>query len=139
MRKYVILDVFTNQPLAGNPLAVVLDTQRLAAADMQAIAKEFNLSETVFVLPAQRDDHRASLRIFTPRRELPFAGHPTIGTAILLAHLDHLADGQEVSFVLQEKVGDIPCTVSREKEAYFATFPLPITPRFEAVELDQDL
>ena len=84
-RPYAILDVFTDTPLSGNPLAVVLDAEGLDGDRMQAIAREFNLSETVFVLPPESPRHRARLRIFTPGRELPFAGHPTVGSAVLLA------------------------------------------------------
>src|SRR5215218_11306788 len=84
-RRFVTLDVFTRQPLAGNPLAVVLDAEGLDSMRMQAIAREFNLSETVFVLAPDDSRHRARLHIFTPARELPFAGHPTVGTAVLLA------------------------------------------------------
>src|SRR5688572_33224057 len=91
-RRYAILDVFTDRPLAGNPLAVVLDSDGLDDARMQAIAGEFNLSETVFVLPAARPVHSAAIRIFTPARELPFAGHPTVGTAVLLG-LERAAAG----------------------------------------------
>src|SRR3954471_24118437 len=88
-RRFVTLDVFTTRALAGNPLAVVLDAEGLDGAAMQAIAREFNLSETVFVLPPDEARHRARLRIFTPAaRELPFAGHPTVGTAVLLALQD---------------------------------------------------
>ena len=86
-RGFHTLDVFTEQPLAGNPLAVVLDCEGLDGDRMQAIAREFNLSETVFVLPPRDAGHSARVRIFTPGRELPFAGHPTIGTACLLAQL----------------------------------------------------
>jgi trans-2,3-dihydro-3-hydroxyanthranilate isomerase len=86
-RKFHTLDVFTAKALAGNPLAVVLDSEGLDAARMQQIAREFNLAETVFVMEPRNPVNTARLRIFTPGRELPFAGHPTIGTAILLAHL----------------------------------------------------
>ena len=89
-RRFVTLDVFTDRPFAGNPLAVVLEAERLDDAAMQAIAREFNLSETVFVLPATDARHRARLRIFTPARELPFAGHPTVGTAVLLGQIDEI-------------------------------------------------
>src|SRR4029077_132803 len=73
---------------AGNPLAVVLEAQGLDTAAMQAIAREFNFPETVFVLPSRDPAHRAALRIFTPAAELAFAGHPTVGTAVLLGRLD---------------------------------------------------
>src|SRR5262249_34336756 len=81
----------------------------LGTTEMQHIAREFNLSETVFVFPAAEKSHRAALRIFTPGRELPFAGHPTVGTAVLLAGLqDHASPGE---FVLEEKVGPVRCRV----------------------------
>ena len=83
-RQFYTLDVFTDTPLAGNPLAVVLDCDGLEAATMQRIASEFNLAETVFVLEPRNPINTARLRIFTPGRELPFAGHPTVGAAILL-------------------------------------------------------
>ena len=84
-RRYMLYDVFTRTPLAGNPLAVVLQCEGLDTASMQAIAREFNLSETVFVLPPENARHRARIRIFTPDYEMPFAGHPTVGTAHVLA------------------------------------------------------
>ena len=87
-RRFFTLDVFTTQRFAGNPLAVVLESGGLDTAAMQTIAREYNLPETVFVFPPDDPKHRARLRIFTPARELPFAGHPTVGTAVLLAHLD---------------------------------------------------
>ncbi len=87
-RRFVTLDVFTVRPFTGNPLAVMLDGDALSSEAMQAIAREFNLSETVFVLPPSEPSHRARLRIFTPGRELPFAGHPTVGTAVLLRSID---------------------------------------------------
>src|SRR5215210_1562461 len=99
-RRYFTLDVFTAMPLGGNPLAVVLDGQGLGDAGLQAIAREFNLSETVFVLPPKDPHQRARLRIFTPQRELPFAGHPTVGTAVLLGLLDHGARHGTLAFGL---------------------------------------
>jgi len=80
-RRYVILDVFTDRAFAGNPLAVVLDGAGLDDGQMQTVAGEFNLSETVFVTSIEEDGLKADIRIFTPTQELPFAGHPTIGTA----------------------------------------------------------
>jgi len=103
-RRFYTLDVFTETPLAGNPLAVVLDCEGLSDQAMQAIAREFNLSETVFVLPAERAQHRARTRIFTPVRELPFAGHPTIGTAILLAALDLPETGAGTRIIVLEQI-----------------------------------
>ena len=81
-RSYAILDVFTETALAGNQLAVVLDCDGLDEAQMQAIAREFNLSETVFVMTPADTANTAALRIFTPARELPFAGHPTVGCGL---------------------------------------------------------
>ena len=109
-RRFATLDVFTRRRFTGNPLAVVLDAERLASVDMQAIAREFNYPETVFVLPPQDRATRARLRIFTPVRELPFAGHPTVGTAVLLARLDGGADARAI--VLEEDIGPITCKVA---------------------------
>ena len=82
--RYRVVDVFTEHPLEGNPLAVFPDARGLDASTMQRIAKELNLSETVFVLPSTRCDCIAHLRIFTPAREMPFAGHPTVGASYVL-------------------------------------------------------
>ena len=84
-RPFATLDVFTDRRFAGNPLAVVREAEGLEADAMQAIAREFNHPETVFVFAPADAGHRARLRIFTPARELPFAGHPTVGAAVLLA------------------------------------------------------
>ncbi|MFE2598978.1 PhzF family phenazine biosynthesis protein [Streptomyces sp. NPDC057617] len=83
MHEYVVADVFTDKPLSGNPVAVFLDASDLSASQMQRLARELNLSETTFVLPP-RDGGDVRVRIFTPVNELPFAGHPTLGTAIVL-------------------------------------------------------
>ncbi|NMG41326.1 PhzF family phenazine biosynthesis isomerase [Chelativorans sp. ZYF759] len=124
-RRYLIYDVFTDTALAGNPLAVVLDAEGLDTRRMQAIAREFNLSETVFVLPARNPVHQAALRIFTPGLELPFAGHPTVGTAIALAEEQGVASGDGAILVLEEKVGDVRCVVGFRDGANFAEFDLP--------------
>lgn len=81
MRAYTVVDAFSARPFSGNPVAVVLDAEGLSAADMQAIARWTNLSETTFLLPARHPGADYALRIFTPRSELPFAGHPTLGSA----------------------------------------------------------
>jgi trans-2,3-dihydro-3-hydroxyanthranilate isomerase len=129
-RRFTTLDVFTNRPFAGNPLAVVLDAVGLDTAAMQTIAREFNLSETVFVLPPADPAARASLRIFTSTNELPFAGHPTVGTAVLLG----LADGGgERTFTLEERIGSIPCrSRSTGRDRGHASFALPRLPAKEA-------
>ncbi|TCR61694.1 PhzF family phenazine biosynthesis protein [Bosea sp. BK604] len=133
-RRFATLDVFTTRPHAGNPLAVVFDSDGLDTEAMQAIAREFNLSETVFVAPPANPTNSASVRIFTPAAELPFAGHPTVGSAVLLA-LRAAADGRASgSLVLEEKVGLVPCTVSVQgARAGRATFSLPRLP----AEIDQ--
>ena len=105
-RRYRTADVFTMGPLGGNPLAVALDAEGLTAAQMQALAAEFNYVETTFVLPPANPRHTAHVRIFTPDREVPFAGHPTIGTAFLLAREQVMAGGAPpASFVFEEAAG----------------------------------
>ncbi len=130
-RRFATLDVFTESRLAGNPLAVVLEPEGLDTPAMQKIAREFNLSETVFVFPPADKANRAKLRIFTPARELPFAGHPTVGTAVLLARLD--GGAAERTFVLEEKVGLVPCRVkSSGADSGRAAFDIPRLPAKEA-------
>lgn len=125
-RRFAILDVFTDQSLAGNQLAVVLDSQGLDDARMQAIAAEFGFSETTFLRPAMNPGHTAALRIFTPRNELPFAGHPTVGSAIVAA-LDNGMDavGQGI-VVLEEQVGAVRCAVRFSDDQAYAEFDLPV-------------
>lgn len=107
------LDVFTEDRHGGNPLAVVLEAEFLSTGEMQRIAREFNLSETVFVPPTAPGSARIPVRIFTPTHEMPFAGHPTLGTACLLAELGLAPAGDDVRFILQEQVGDVPVRVQR--------------------------
>jgi trans-2,3-dihydro-3-hydroxyanthranilate isomerase len=129
-RRFVTLDVFTSHPHAGNPLAVVLDSDGLDTAAMQAIAREFNLSETVFVQPPAASAHRAALRIFTPGRELPFAGHPTVGTAVLLALRDAAESQASDLLVLEETIGFVPCAVAvNSARVGHAAFTLPRLPQ----------
>ena len=129
-RRFFTLDVFTDTALAGNPLAVLLDTDGLDSERMQAIAREFNLSETVFVMPPRDPINTARIRIFTPGRELPFAGHPTVGTAVLLAEqrAPELLGRQDLSIVLEEEVGIVQCIVRRIKGRARASFSLPRLP-----------
>jgi trans-2,3-dihydro-3-hydroxyanthranilate isomerase len=107
---YFVVDAFTAEPLGGNPLAVVMNTCDLATEQMQAIAREFNLSETTFVERRPAETERVEgvrVRIFTPREELPFAGHPTLGTAaVLKVHAPEIAQGDTVTLAL--KVGPVP-------------------------------
>ena len=121
---YLLLDVFTRQPLKGNPLAVVLKADGLLDNQMQAIAKEFNLSETVFIHRPQAERHTAALRIFTPQVELPFAGHPTVGAAVALG-----LQSRASAIRLEEKVGIITCVIERvDKHIGQARFALPRLP-----------
>ncbi len=125
-RRFATLDVFTARRFAGNPLAVVLDAAGLDAGAMQAIAREFNFPETVFVLPPRDAAHRALLRIFTPAAEMPFAGHPTVGTAVLLARLD---GGGERELMLEEGIGPVRCrTTMADADRGRAAFDLPRLP-----------
>jgi trans-2,3-dihydro-3-hydroxyanthranilate isomerase len=106
---YHLLDVFTEERFGGNQLAVFTNGRGLSAVTMQQIAKELNLSETVFVLPPENPQHEWRIRIFTPARELPMAGHPTVGTAYVLRqeHLVNIpAAGGQIT--LEEQVGPIP-------------------------------
>lgn len=125
--KFATYDVFTDTRYAGNPLAVVFDADRLDDAQMQTVAREFNLSETIFVRSPANPAHEASVRIFTPGKELPFAGHPTIGCAIALAERRHgSGEPRDLIFVLEEKVGPVRCAVKRAAEgASFAEFTAP--------------
>ena len=128
-RRFVTLDVFTAERFTGNPLAVVLEAEGLDTTDMQTIAKEFNLSETVFVFPPSEPRQRADIRIFTPARELPFAGHPTVGTAVLLALLDQDGQPGAAAFGLREQVGIVPCAVEvQDGMSGSARFRLPRLP-----------
>jgi len=106
------VDVFTDRALAGNPLAVVLEADGLSTAEMQSIARETNLSETTFVLPPEKREHAARVRIFTPHVELPFAGHPTVGTGWVLID-EGLVGADADAFTLEEGVGPIPVRVDR--------------------------
>ena len=126
-RDYRIYDVFTDRALSGNPLAVVVHAEGLDDAAMQAIAREFNLSETVFLLPPENPGHRARVRIFTADYEMPFAGHPTVGAAIALAHLSP-DNGTDAIFMLEENIGPVRCAVSRRDGVAFAEFDLPRLP-----------
>jgi trans-2,3-dihydro-3-hydroxyanthranilate isomerase len=111
--RYRVVDVFTTQALEGNPLAVFTDPGSLDAAMMQKIARELSLSETVFVCPATRRDCVARLRIFTPRREVDFAGHPTVGASFVLID-DGIVSKTQPRFALEENVGPVPIVVDGE-------------------------
>jgi trans-2,3-dihydro-3-hydroxyanthranilate isomerase len=114
-RRYMTADVFAEQTFGGNPVATVLDAEGLSTAQMQAIALEFNYSETTFVLPPRNPANTAWVRIFTPRTELPFAGHPNVGTAFLLARERESQGGTPTeTLVFEEAAGLVPLRLLRE-------------------------
>ncbi|MEO9168555.1 MAG: PhzF family phenazine biosynthesis protein [Aestuariivirga sp.] len=128
--KFHTLDVFTNRKFAGNPLAVVLGADHLSTQQMQTITKEFNLSETTFVMQPDDPANTAKVRIFYPGGEMPFAGHPTIGTAILLAEMRGLQDVR-----LELKAGLTPVKIMRADGAISATLTAPVVPFHVDVQL----
>ncbi|WP_404381728.1 PhzF family phenazine biosynthesis protein [Caenispirillum salinarum] len=137
MRQYHFLtcDVFTDTAFGGNPLAVVPEAEGLDDRTMQTIAREFNLSETIFVLPPKDPAHTASVRIFTPARELPFAGHPTVGCALTLAALNRVErdEAGRGSLVLEMKAGPVPIVLDRDDSGRpTATFTAPGIPTLGA-------
>ncbi len=114
-RRYATADVFTSEPLGGNPVAVVFDAEGLTSTQMQALAAEFNYVETTFTLPAVDPANTAHVRIFTPDREVPFAGHPNLGTAFLLARERVMAgDSAPERFVFEEAAGLVAVDLTRE-------------------------
>jgi trans-2,3-dihydro-3-hydroxyanthranilate isomerase len=113
--RYRVVDVFTTEPLQGNPLAVFPDSTGLATETMQKIALELNLSETVFVLPSAQPECVARLRIFTPGKELDFGGHPTVGSAYILRDEGKVSRATE-NFAVEENVGPVPIYVDEEPE-----------------------
>jgi trans-2,3-dihydro-3-hydroxyanthranilate isomerase len=129
-RPFYTLDVFTGTPLEGNPLAVVLDASGLDTTRMQAMAREFNLSETVFVLEPRDPVNSTRIRIFTPANELPFAGHPTVGAAALIAHLraPDIIARQDLAVIVEEEIGPVHCLVRRHKGVLRASFTVPRLP-----------
>ncbi len=134
-RDFYTTDVFTSTPFAGNPLAVVGDAGDLSDASMATLAREFNLSETVFLCPPKSEDALASLRIFTVQRELPFAGHPTVGAALLIAELADMEPtaGQPVDFALDLEVGRTLIRIERASDGGLsATFTAPRLPVWQA-------
>ena len=117
-RRYITCDVFTDRAFGGNPLAVVLDAGGLSTAQMQAIASEFNYSETTFVLPPADRAHDAQVRIFTVRSEIPFAGHPNVGTAFVLATQ---VEKPPTRLLFEEKAGLVPVEILTEQGRVVST------------------
>lgn len=118
MTRYVVYDVFTDIPFGGNQLAVIPDATALAEDDLQKIAREFNFSETTFVYPPKDPANTARVRIFTPTMEVPFAGHPTVGTAIALRDAGTMGD-----MVLELGIGPVPCTLAASGAAFTVSTP----------------
>ena len=131
--RYVVADVFTDTPLEGNPVAVFTDGRGLSDEEMQRLAKELNLSESVFVLPSEADAH-ARIRIFTPSAELPFAGHPTLGSAFVLA-----GPLQAPVVRLETGMGVVPVALEREQDRIvFGRMEQPL-PTWEAFAEEEAL
>jgi trans-2,3-dihydro-3-hydroxyanthranilate isomerase len=129
---FLTYDVFTETPFGGNPLAVFPDARGIDPAMFQTIAREFNLSETTFVTPVEGAPLRRRVRIFTPTYELPFAGHPTVGTAVALAELGAFSWPRfesELAITLEEEAGSVPVTLERRPgRALHATLTAPRLP-----------
>ncbi|GGA93785.1 PhzF family phenazine biosynthesis protein [Allosediminivita pacifica] len=127
---FTVWDVFTDVPYSGNPLAIIEGAGALSDAAMQAMARQFNLSETIFVMPPESEDpaHTAKVRIFTPNAELPFAGHPTVGCAIHLALAACPKRDFETTLTLEEVAGDVQVTVTRRDDMVAAEFRAPVLP-----------
>lgn len=130
--EFTTVDVFTDRQFGGNPLAVITNAQGLSTERMQAIAAEFNLAETTFVLPPKDPQHTAEVRIFTPKAEMPFAGHPNVGTAFVLARAGtsygKLVIGNRLVF--EEKAGLVNMDIQRDGGAVVATrlaAPVPLS------------
>ncbi|MGH2360340.1 MAG: PhzF family phenazine biosynthesis protein [bacterium] len=130
--RFYTVDVFTDRAFGGNPLAVFPDGGDLSSELMRRVARELNLSETVFVFPAERPRHTRRLRIFTPTAELPFAGHPTIGTAHVLASIGEIALERDVTnIVFEEGVGPVPVRIrAQDGRPIFAQLAAPRLPEF---------
>jgi trans-2,3-dihydro-3-hydroxyanthranilate isomerase len=127
MLEFHTSDVFTDRAFAGNPLAIVLGADALTPAQMQTLAREFNLSETIFVQAPVNPAHTARVRIFFPTAEIPFAGHPTIGCAIHLAQAMATGDFDR-RLVLEEEAGLVPVCVRRQGNTVRAEFVAPVIP-----------
>lgn len=122
MLRFHIYDVFTTTPFTGNPLAIVEGADDLSIAQMQTLARQFNLSETIFVQRPDDPAHSAKVRIYFPTAEIPFAGHPTIGCAL------HLAGDSSDTITLEEQAGLVPVTITRDSGTALAEFSAPRLP-----------
>ena len=128
--RFHVWDVFTDRPFAGNPLAIVEGAEDLTTGQMQGLARQFNLSETIFLMPPRDPANTAQARIFFPTAEIPFAGHPTIGAALFLARQGGLAD-----VVLEEEAGPVPVRIAGDR----AQFTAPVLPAPQGGPVDAAL
>jgi trans-2,3-dihydro-3-hydroxyanthranilate isomerase len=134
--KFHTLDVFTSRKFCGNPLAVVLGADHLSTEQMQTITKEFNLSETTFVMSPENPAHTAKVRIFFPGGEMPFAGHPTLGTAALLAEMKQKPGCSfETKITLELQAGLTPVVITRIADRIHGIFTAPVVPSHAPVDL----
>ena len=119
-----IVDVFSSTPFGGNQLAVLPDAVGISTEGMQKIAREFNFGETTFVLPKNDPANTCRVRIFTPRTELDFAGHPSVGTACALVMKQHVGPGDPIRLILEENVGPVTVDVARRNGGFYGTLTL---------------
>ncbi|WP_170008454.1 PhzF family phenazine biosynthesis protein [Bacillus fonticola] len=140
MRRYsmVTFDVFSPRAFGGNQLAIFPEADELSTDDMQTLAKEINLSETVFCFPPHSEKNTAKLRIFTPGKELPVAGHPTIGTAVYFAELHGIQEGESIEFIFEEGVGPIHVDVNRQHGKLIARMHQPIPHRTNLTPIGEE-
>jgi trans-2,3-dihydro-3-hydroxyanthranilate isomerase len=133
--KYRVVDVFSEEPLLGNQLGVFPDALSLDTPTMQKIAKELNVAETVFLGPSARPDCAARVRIFTPGREMPFAGHPTVGSGFIVRELG-LVPADAERFVLEENIGPVPVRIEKGNQGrpliWFTTPPIRVGSALDA-------
>lgn len=128
-KPFYILDVFTDQQFGGNQLAVIPDAEGIPENKLQAVAREFNFSETTFVYPPVNPKNDFKVRIFTPGNEMPTAGHPTIGTAYTMLNLERVKTKKRGLLIFEQKVGEIPVTYSESEDTFVSltmSQPLPV-------------
>ena len=133
MLEFHTYDVFTDTPFLGNPLAIMPDADGLTTSQMQTLAREFNLSETIFVLQPDDPANRAKVRIFFPKAEIPFAGHPTIGCAIHLSGIAEAMSDVAVEMTLEEVAGSVRVLVRKTNGRLWAEFTAPLLPQRDRV------
>jgi len=122
--QFHIVDVFTSSPFGGNQLAVLPEASGLSTEGMQKIAREFNFAESTFVLPPTNPKNTRQVRIFTPRNEVPFAGHPNVGTACVLVMRGHIGAGDRHSLIFEEGIGPVAVDVEKRHGGFHATMTI---------------